>query len=240
MRADNISTGGSAATGNESGLSQVAASPGRGTQVGGMRPSQSRPIGANESQFLPGCFDIFSDLSEREEQELEGLKQREQLRAVQAKRKELERLRRMETDQYVPTSSPASSKKSTPGATPRQSRHARPVGKKHGGLDSGGLIETPGPLKGIGGLKKEDEESKRRAKSLEDRLRTRSGQMRGTWTPTASGRPSVESSPRSAKSEASVDDKDVRKMVAKAKKIAEGGQERVQRHPSHLRQWKKR
>ena len=106
MRADNISTGGSAATGNESGLSQVAASPGRGTPVGGMRPN--RPIGASESQLLPSCFDIFSDLSEREEAELEGLKQREQLRAVQAKRKELERLRRAESDQYAPASSPAS------------------------------------------------------------------------------------------------------------------------------------
>ena len=164
-----------------------------------MRPSQTRPIGANESQSQQMNFDIFSQLSAREEQELEDLRQREQLRVVQAKRKELERLRRAETGPYVPTSplsSKQSSKRSSPGATPRQSRHTSPVGKRQGGLNSGGLIETPGPLRGIGGLQKEDGESKRRAKSLEERLRTRSGQIRGTWAPTASGRPSVENSPR--------------------------------------------
>ena len=85
---------------------------------------------------------------------------------------------------------------------------------------------------GIGGLQKEEDESKRRAKSLEERLRTRSGQIRGTWTPTASGRPSVENSPRgSAKSEASVDDQDVRNMVTKARKLAESGQKSAEKLP---------
>ena len=98
MRANDLSTGGSAA-GNEFGLSRhvAAASPRR---IGGT------PLGGMDANFTglwqppPTCFDIHSErmstgmLSEGEEIELRRLTDWEQLKIVEQKRKELERLRK--------------------------------------------------------------------------------------------------------------------------------------------------